>query len=128
MAINVNTVMDAIGTALSTISGLRVFDFVPDSAYPPFAFVDLPEAVTYDNTMTRGTDFAVFPVFVAVGKLSDRAARDALAAYLAGTGASSIKAAVDSAGLRRVASATVDVMTIAAQDFLSAVFQVEVTA
>ena len=128
MSMNVSAEMDSIGTALSTISGLRVHDFVPKSAQPPFAFVDYPETVDYDTTKQRGKDTAVFPIFVAVGNMSDRSARDELAAYLNGTGTKSIKAAVDLAGSRRVTSADVAVMTVSGIDFLAARFDVEVVA
>lgn len=128
MSLNVSTQMDNLGTALATITGLRVFDFTPDNAYPPFAVVSMPEEVRYDNTAQRGTDEAVFEITVAVGKVSDRSARDQLAAYLAGTGSSSVKAAVDSSGLRRVESARVVVITLGANEYLAAVFSVRVTA
>lgn len=125
---NLNTEMDALGTALGTITGLRVFDFPPKSAQPPFAFVDMPEEVTYDSTMARGKDEAVFAVYVAVGNVSDRSSRDALCAYLNGSGSSSVKAALDSPGLRRVESATISVMTMAATEYLAARFDVRVTS
>lgn len=120
--------MDAIGTALATISGLRVFDFPPKSAQPPFAVVDFPELITYDSTMSRGKDEATVPVMVAVANVSDRNARDQLAAYLAGSGASSVKAALDSSGRRRVASATIQQIQLAAGIYVGAVFDVHVTA
>ena len=125
MSINVNTAMDAIGTALGAISGLRIFDFRPGSAQPPFAFVDFP-TVTYDNTHARGTDRAMFPVLVAVGSASDRASRDEIGAYLAGTGSSSIKTALDSPGVRRVGEATPVDLILAGGTYLAYRFDVEV--
>lgn len=127
MSLNVNTAMDAIGTALATVTGLRVFDFRPGSAQPPFAFVDFP-TVTYDHTHARGTDRAVFPVLVAVGNASDRASRDEISAYVAGTGSSSIKTALDAAGLRRVGDAEPVDLVLAAGTYLAYKFNVEVTA
>jgi hypothetical protein len=123
---NVNTEMDALGTALGTITNLRVFDFVPKNAEPPFAFVDYPEQVTYDSTMARGKDEATFPVFVAVADISDRAGRDQLGEYLNGSGSKSIKAALDSGGLRRVSRAEVLTLTMGGQEFIAARFDVEV--
>lgn len=126
MALNINTAMDAIGTALGTITGLRVFDFKPGSAQPPFAFVDYP-TVTYDHTHARGTDRATFPVLVAVGNASDRASRDEISAYTAGTGSSSIKAALDSGGVRRVTGAEPVDLVLAAGTYMAYRFDVEVT-
>lgn len=125
---NLSTEMDAIGTALATITGLRVFDFPPKAAQPPFAFCDLPESMTYDYTMARGKDSATVQVFVGVASANDRNARDQIAAYLAGSGSSSIKAAVDSSGRRRVTSATVGPIEVAGVTYVGAVFSVEVTA
>lgn len=127
VSVDLNAAMDAIGTAMADIDGLRVFDFLPDSATPPFAFVDFPDEITYDNTMARGTDQATMPVFVAVGRVSDRARRDELSAYLAGTGDRSIKAAVDLPGVRRVARSSVQFLDLAGQTYLAARFDVVVT-
>lgn len=90
-----NATMDAIGTALTAISGLRVFDYPTDLAQFPCAVVGLPTQGFYDEVVRRATDKAVFPVIVMVGALSDRSARDQLSAYLAGTGASSVVTALD---------------------------------
>jgi hypothetical protein len=132
MALDLGGVMDAIGAALGTIAGLRVADYPSDSANPPQAIVGLPaEPIEYDATMGRGADRVVLPVAVLVGKVSDRAARDALSAYLSGTGAQSVKGALDGtlggvAQTVRVTSARVDVVTIQAVDYLGATFDVEV--
>lgn len=135
MAINVSTVMDGLGVRLATISGLRVFDFVPDSFSPPAAIISLPGTVEYDLTMARGADRGSFQVYLLVGKVSDRSARDQLAAYLAGTGSLSVKAAVEAgktlggaAQSTRVTSASVQVVSSAGTDFLAAVFDVDVVA
>lgn len=130
MALDLNSVMDQIGVRLLTISGLRVFDFMADNIQPPAAVVTLPE-VTYDVTKARGTDKAVFPIHLLISKVSDRASRDALSPYIAGTGASSVKAAVDgtlggTVQAARVTGATVQVEQVAGVDLLAAVFQVEV--
>jgi hypothetical protein len=63
--------------------------------------------------------------------VSDRAARDALALYVSGSGGSSVKAAVDGdlAGTvhtARVTGATINIVTIQAIDYLGASFSVEV--
>lgn len=135
MSLDLNAVMDAIGTRLLTISGLRVADYAAQSVNPPQAIVSLPtEPVEYDAVMGRGADRAVIPITVLVGAVSDRASRDAIAAYVSGTGASSIKAAVEgttsdlggAAQTVRVMTGRIDIVTIGAVDYLGATFDVEV--
>lgn len=126
---NVSTVMDQIGARLATISGLRVFDFPADNAQPPFALVDFPESVEFDSAMVRGADRATFHVLIGVSRNVDRAARDALAAYLDGSGTKSIKAAVEGGSIgdsARVTRATVSEVVVAGTAFMGAVFEVDV--
>lgn len=123
--------MDAIGVRLGTIAGLRVADYPSDAANPPQAIVSLPETVEYDSVMARGADRVVVPITVLVGKVSDRAARDQLAQYVSGTGAFSVKTAVDgdlggAVHTARVMSAAINIVTIQSIDYLGASFEVEV--
>lgn len=131
MALDLGAVMDAIGVRLATISGLRVLDYPPDNANPPQAIVSLPEMVEYDYVMGRGADRVVIPIMVLVAKVSDRAARDAIGPYVSGSGAQSVKAAVDgdlggTAHTARVTGAQIQVVTIASIEYLGASFDVEV--
>ncbi|MGH7426554.1 MAG: hypothetical protein ACREJP_10380, partial [Candidatus Methylomirabilales bacterium] len=89
--LNLNTVMDGLGIRLATITGLRVFDFAAEAVSPPAAIVGMPTEVDFDFTKGRGSDRVVIPITVLVGRVSDRAARDDLSAYVAGTGTKSIK-------------------------------------
>lgn len=89
-----NGVRAGLGTALDTITGLRVFDYVPDSLSPPAAVVE-PLEVDYDEAMKRGLDVYRAFVLVIVGRMSDRSSQDRLDAYVAGSGASSVKAALE---------------------------------
>ncbi len=88
-------VRTGLGTALDTIAGLRVFDYVPDSLSPPAAVVE-PLEVDYDEAMQRGLDFYRAFILVIVGRMSDRSSQDRLDAYVAGSGVSSVKAALES--------------------------------
>lgn len=134
MALDLGAVMDAIGTRLATITGLRVADYPSDTVNPPMAIVSLPETVEYDVVAGRGADRVLIPVLVVVGRVSVRASRDAIAAYVSGTGASSVKSAVEGSGSDlgtvahtvRVTGATISVVTIAAVDYLGASFDLEV--
>lgn len=130
MAGNMATVMDDLGTALATITGLRVFDFPPFSAQPPFAFVDMPEIIEFDLSMQRGTDRATFTVVVAVADVVDRAARDAIAEYAAGSGVKSVRAALDAATIGQslhVESVTFRPVSLSSGTYAGALFAVDIT-
>ena len=90
-----NAVRAGIGTALDTIAGLRCFDYVPDSLAPPAAVVE-PLEIDYDESMNSGTQFYRAFILVIVGRMSDRSSQDRLDAYLTDTGATSVKAALES--------------------------------
>lgn len=131
MALNLNTAMDAIGTALGGISGLRVYDFPADTIAVPAAVVAWPDEVEYDHTHRRGADRAVFKVHVLVGKVSDRTSRDALNTYTNGSGAvnTSVKATLDAMGPHvRVERVTFSVMTVAGVEYLAGTFDVDYVA
>lgn len=126
---NLSTVMDQLGVALGTIAGLRVFDFPPKSAQPPFAFVDMPERIDFDLTYARGADRATFTVVVAVADVVDRAARDAIARYAAGSGSTSVKAAIDAAEVgqsARVTGCQFRPVALAAGTYAGCIFEVDV--
>lgn len=130
MALDLNPVMDAIGARLLTITGLRVFDFAAENIAVPAATV-VPGAITYDVTKARGVDLSTFQVHVLVSRVSDRAARDKLSAYAAGTGSSSVKQAVDGnlggvVHAARVTGSTISMMQVAGLDYLAATFEIEV--
>lgn len=127
-AANLTTVMDDIGTRLGTITGLRVYDFPPKSAQPPFAFVDMPDSIDYDCTYQRGADRMKLNVIVAVADVVDRMARDQIAAYAAGTGAGSVKAALDGqVGVTaRVTSCEFRPVTVAGTTYFGAIFSLDI--
>lgn len=128
---NLGAVMDDLGTALDTITGLRVFDFPPKSAQPPFAFVDMPTQVDFDLAFRRGQDRMTINVVVCVPDVVDRVARDRIAEYAAGAGASSIKQVLEAAAgawsSLRVASVEFRPVALAGQAYAGAVFAVDIT-
>lgn len=91
---NPTAVRAGLATALDTITNLRTFDNVPDSLAPPAAVVE-PVEVNFDYSMQRGLDNYKAYVLVIVGRMSERSASDRLDAYLASSGASSVKAAIE---------------------------------
>jgi len=129
MAADVGTVMDDLGTALAGITGLRVYDFPPKSAQPPFAFVDMPDRIDFDAGFGRGQDRLSIRVIVAVADVVDREVRDQVAAYAAGSGAVSVKAALDNAaGLStRVQSVEFGPVNLAGTAYFGAIFTLDIS-
>lgn len=95
MTATVNEIADGLRTNLATISGLRVFDHVPDSFAPPCAFV-MFDSVDFNNAFRSGNPRYSFTVTVVVGRNSDRAAQESLNTYLDMTGATSVYVALNS--------------------------------
>jgi hypothetical protein len=91
---NPSSVRDGLKTRLQTISGLRAYDLIPDTVVPPAAVVGQLD-FTFDIDNARGLDQAQVDVLVIVQRFSERTGQDKLDAYLAGSGASSIKAAIE---------------------------------
>jgi len=88
-------VRDGIKTTLeSNVSGLRVYDVVPDySINFPVAIV-LPLNIEFNVSMQRGTDLYNFDILVAVERGNSRTAQDKLDAYITGQGSSSLRQAI----------------------------------
>lgn len=132
---NLTDVLKEIASKLDTIEGLRVYPHRPDRITPPAAFPDLPERIDYDGSYGRGMDSLTIPVNVLVGKVSDRASHEQIAAYVAGSGPRSFKATLDardpgsyqSCDDARVRTVTFAVFTIAGVDYLAASFDVDVS-
>ena len=135
MGLDLNATMDALGTRLKTISGLRVHDYPPESVAVPAAVVGYPDAVEYDQTYAGGADMAVFPIHIVVGKVSDRASRDAIGAYVGRSGPSAVKTVLESdptlggaVKTLRAQQAVFTTMTVGGVEYLAASFDVEVYA
>lgn len=128
-------IRDGLVTRLETIDGLKGYDHVPDSAYLPAAVVER-RMTRFDSTMARGSDEFEYTVTVLVSYAVPRTAQEAMSAYMAGSGASSIKAAVEggdtlggAAHFARVASASQEeVREVGSVQALAVEFVVEVTA
>jgi hypothetical protein len=89
-----STVRDALKTNLQTIAGLRVYDLIPEIPTPPCAVVGQLD-FTFDIDNARGLDRAEVDVYVIVQRFSERAGQDKLDTFLQGTGATSIKTALE---------------------------------
>lgn len=88
-------VADEIAAAAATIAGLRVHSRVGTAITAPALVVGYPSTVDFDSSYGRGADRITLPLFVLVGRASDRAGAGALLAYLSGEGTASVKAAVE---------------------------------
>jgi hypothetical protein len=93
--IKISKVRDQLGKNLERITGLRVYDRIPDVVVPPCAVVGQLD-FTFDIDNARGLDQASVDIFVIVQRISERAGQDKLDELLAGTGNKSIKTAIES--------------------------------
>lgn len=91
---SITTMRQAIATNLSSISGLRTAALIPEDPKPPIAVVTF-DNVNYDTSMGRGLDEYTFRVIVVVGRVNTRGAEQNLDAFMSGSGASSVKAAIE---------------------------------
>jgi len=129
-------IIDGLTANLATVDKLRVQAEILDTVPIPCAIVGPPTAVTYDEVMARGADLYTFTVRVLVARASERAAQRALFGYTSGTGAKSVKAAIESdktlggaADTVRVTNAgNLGVYGYGDVDYLGAEFTVEVIA
>lgn len=120
-------VMDEVAARLRSINGLRVWEWPAASVTPPAAVVAYPDEYTPHATYVRGADKMTLPVFVVVGKASERSSRDLLSDYVDGSGARSLIAVLESGNYTAFHSLTVsniefDTMRIAETDYLAAIF------
>jgi hypothetical protein len=90
---NVTNVRAGLKTRLATITGLRVWDSIPDQVTPPGAVVGQLD-FTFDIDNARGLDIANVDVYVIVQRFDARSSQNQLDDYL-GSGAKSIKTAIE---------------------------------
>ena len=123
--IKISQVRVQLGKNIEKITGMRVYDRIPDVVVPPCAVVGQLD-FTFDIDNARGLDQASVDVFVIVQRISERAGQEKLDQLLAGTGNKSIKTAIESdrslGGLvntLRVITAESGTYTTGDQEFLS---------
>ena len=110
--ININGVRDALKANLQTITGLRVYDLIPDVVVPPCAVVGQLD-FQFDIDNARGLDQASVDVYVIVQRISERTGQDKLDLFLAGSGVGSIKTAIES---DRTLGGLVDTLRVTSAD------------
>lgn len=95
MTATISNIRAGLATNLRTISGLRVWEEIPDNPTPPTAIVML-NGISYHRSMQNGLTEYQFVVQVIVGRAAERNAQRYLDLYADVTGASSVKVAVES--------------------------------
>lgn len=133
MALNVGDIMQRLAGSIQGLGGLAVYAYPPDSAQPPFAFVDMPEQIAYDLTMGRGADRTTLKIWVGACAANQMDAQSAAlqCAYAAGSGEYSIKAAVESSTLDasvRVSSCEFATIGLSGSTYAGLIFTVDVAA
>jgi hypothetical protein len=95
---NLSAIMDGMAAQLVTQGVTTKAYGYPISNFEsaPLAYVGYPKpgSMVFDVTFKRGTDSATFPVYFVVGKVADKASRDALSAII--DGAVAIKSGLES--------------------------------
>jgi hypothetical protein len=132
MTMTVSTVRDNMKTQLSSISGLRIYDTVPDSINVPAAVVGMLD-FNFDTSMNRGFDTATLDLILITGRMSERSAQNSLDGYLSGSGSGSIKTVLENnktlsgaCQTLRVTTATSGSLQVGGIDYLAYRFRVEV--
>jgi hypothetical protein len=131
----VGDVMDEIAERLRQAPSLagRTNATPPASITGHGASVGYPDSYTFDAAYSRGLDRMTLPVWVVVGNPTERQTRDRLTKYVDGSGEESIKALLEdddeyqSFDTLRVASIEFLTMPIQAIDYLTAIFNLEIT-
>lgn len=86
---------DGLEARLKTISGLRVYDYIPDDAIYPAAFIRRNPIVDYSRSLAYGGEIrATFSVVLLVPAVNDRQQLD-LYPFLEKSGAQSIPALIE---------------------------------
>lgn len=128
---DIPTVMQQLNTRLDTVDGLRVTPSPGTRIAPPTAILMLPDRIDYDQTYGRGEDKLSIPLAVIVGRANDRTASRAIVAYMNGSGASSVKAALESGTYTAfdevvVTDAETETLTVGETDYLAVVFHLDI--
>lgn len=92
---NITGIRDGIEANLQTISGLRGYSEIPENPSIPAGVVVLNN-VNYDQAFQQGLTELTFTVTIIVGRFNSRSTQQKLNEYASGTGANSVKQAIQS--------------------------------
>lgn len=136
MSITISSLRAGAQARLDTIAALRtVYDYIPDTAPATPSAIVGNVSIDWDDAMQRGLDAATFSVYVVVSRMSERSGQDTLDSLLAGTGAGSVKTALEagspvgtlngSCSTMRVTRATPISITMGGVEFFAYDYEVE---
>lgn len=91
---SVTALREGIAAQLDSISGLRIKAFEPDKVAVPSAAIALV-SIAWDKTMGRGMDSFEFVVRLYASRATDKGGQNRIDSYLAGSGPTSVKAAIE---------------------------------
>lgn len=94
MPATVSQVATGLKNRMATISGLRTFNYQPEQLNPPVAYPVL-NSITYHRAFGGGNVEMFWSVYVVVGRYTDSRAFDLCDGFLAFSGASSLRAAIE---------------------------------
>ena len=90
-----SAIRSGLKTRLETISGLMVYDYVPDFIDPPTVLIAPFNTLNFDSTMQRGSDTYEIPIILYVSKVDAETGQDNLDSFLAASGSNSVKSAIE---------------------------------
>jgi len=133
MTITISSLRGGAATALDTIAAIRtVYDYIPDTAPATPSAIVGNVSIDWDDAMQRGLDAATFSIYVVVSRMSERSGADTLDSLLAGSGAGSVKTALESGGnlggscsTMRVTRATPISLSMGGVEFFAYEYEVE---
>jgi hypothetical protein len=122
--------MDAVAELIKVAEIVpRSYPYPVESINPPCAVVGYPDVYDYDLTARRGSDRMSLPVWLILGRVVERATRDAVSSLLAeGT----VKAALDgdldgTCQSCRVQGLTLETVSVAGLDYLALRLTLDIT-
>lgn len=87
---NLTDVMQELADVADMVEGLNCYGWPAEEATPPAAWPTYPARMPVNAAFRRGTDRWQGGLWVAVGRVWDKATRDQLSRYTAGSGPESI--------------------------------------
>jgi hypothetical protein len=133
LSITISQLRGGAATALDTIAAIRtVYDYIPDTAPATPSAIVGNVSIEWDEANARGLDLATFSCYLVVSRMSERSGADTLDALLAGSGAGSVKTALESGGnlngscsTMRVTRATPVSLSMGGVEFFAYEYEVE---
>jgi len=90
----VSEISEALKNALTTVPGLRVYDYLPDQINPPLGYVGI-QSVNYHGAFAGGNPVHTYTITIVIGRVNERTSQRALDDFLSYDGDRSIRAALE---------------------------------